>query len=179
MRHLPNILTSIRIFMAGVFAYFFIKHDYSACTISFGVSMLTDMLDGVLARTYNWVSDLGKILDPLADKITLLVISICFCSVGWIPEFMLIAVIIKEAFMLIGGVIMLRSNAVAHADVYGKAATALFSISIVMALLNEMDVLPPLTSIGSLSTLVFGLSVVFSFVALAHYARTQFAKRKA
>lgn len=179
MKHLPNILTSIRILMAGVFAYFFMKHDYIACCVSFGVSMLTDILDGALARANNWISDLGKILDPVADKVTLLVISVCFYSVGWIPEFMLIAVIVKEAMMLIGGLIMLRCNAVAHSDSFGKAATTLFSTSIVMALLKELDISPLITYVCSLSTFVFGLSVAFSFAALIHYGRTQFARRKA
>ena len=179
MRHLPNILTSIRILMAGVFAYFFMNDNYTACCASFGISMLTDVLDGALARANNWVSDLGKILDPAADKITLLVISICFYSAGWIPQYMLIAVIIKEAMMIAGGLIMLRCNAVAYSDVFGKAATTLFSISIVMALLKELDIAPVITTIGGLSTLVFGLSVIFSFVALVHYGRTQFARRKA
>lgn len=179
MKHLPNILTSIRIFMAGVFAYFFMKHDYIACSISFGISMLTDVLDGALARANNWVSDLGKILDPIADKVTLLVISACFYSAGWIPEYMLVAVIIKEALMMVGGLIMLRCNAVAYADRFGKAATTLFSTSIVMALLRELNISPLITSICSLSTIAFGLSIAFSFVALIHYGRTQFANRKA
>ena len=179
MKHLPNILTSIRILMAGVFAYFFIKQDYTSCCVSFGVSMLTDVLDGALARANNWVSDLGKILDPVADKVTLLVISACFYSVGWIPEYMLIAVILKEAAMLTGGLIMLRYHAVAYADSFGKAATSLFSTSIVMALLYELDIAPFITTVCSLSTVVFGLSIVMSFAALIHYGRTQFANRKA
>jgi len=179
MKHIPNILTSIRILMAGVFAYFFIEDNYTACSVSFGISMLTDVLDGALARANNWVSDLGKILDPVADKVTLLVISACFYRAGWIPQFMLIAVIIKEAMMLIGGLIMLRCSAVAHSDVFGKAATTLFSTSIVMALIKELTASPFLTRICDASTFVFGLSVVFSFVALVHYARTQFARRKA
>ncbi len=179
MRHIPNILTSIRIFMAGVFAFFFLQHEYVACSISFGISMLTDVLDGALARANNWVSDLGKILDPVADKVTLLVISACFYRAGWIPQFMLIAVILKETMMLVGGFIMLRCNAVAHSDVFGKAATTLFSTSIVMALIRELNFSPFLTRICDASTFVFGLSVVFSFVALIHYGRTQFARRKA
>lgn len=179
MKHLPNILTSIRIFVAGIFAWFFMEQDYTACCISFGVSMLTDVLDGALARAFGWVSNLGKILDPVADKISLLVISICFYSVGWIPGFMLAAVIIKEGLMLLGGLIMLRSHTVAYSDLYGKAATSLFSASIVMALLRELDISPVISSICSLSTLIFGLSIFCSFVALIHYVRTQFLRRSA
>ncbi|MBR5292012.1 MAG: CDP-alcohol phosphatidyltransferase family protein [Clostridia bacterium] len=179
MKHLPNILTSIRILMAGVFACFFMEDNYTACCVSFGVSMLTDILDGALARAHGWVSDLGKILDPVADKVTLLVISICFYRAGWIPQYMMIAVIIKESIMMLGGLIMLRCHAVAYADTFGKAATTLFSTSIVMALIRELNFSPFLTRICSASTLVFGLSVAFSFVALVHYGRTQFAQRKA
>ena len=179
MKHIPNILTSIRILMAGVFAYFFINDNYTACCASFGISMLTDVLDGMLARANNWVSDLGKILDPVADKVTLLVISVCFYRAGWIPQYMMIAVIIKESMMMLGGLIMLRYKAVAYADTFGKAATTLFSTSIVMALIRELNFSPFLTRICSASTFIFGLSVVFSFVALVHYGRTQFAQRKA
>lgn len=176
MKHLPNILTSTRIFIAGVFAWFFMKQDYTACCVSFGISMLTDVLDGALARAFGWVSNLGKILDPVADKITLLVISVCFYSAGWIPGYLLIAVIIKEALMMLGGFIMLRRRTVAYSDFFGKAATSLFSASIIMALLKALDIAPIFAAIGSLSTAVFGLSVVFSFVALVHYGRTQFVR---
>lgn len=179
MKHLPNILTSIRIFVAGVFAWFFMKQDYTACCVSFGVSMLTDVLDGSLARAFGWVSNLGKILDPVADKITLLVISACFYSAGWIPGYLLIAVIIKETLMMLGGFIMLRRRTVAYSDFFGKAATSLFSASIIMALLKALDISPVFHAIGSLSTAVFALSVVFSFVALVHYGRTQFVRRGA
>ena len=179
MKHIPNILTSIRILMAGVFAYFFIEDNYTACCASFGISMLTDILDGALARANSWVSDLGKILDPVADKVTLLVISVCFYRAGWIPQYMMIAVIIKECMMMLGGLIMLRCHAVAYSDVFGKAATTLFSTSIVMALIRELSFSPFLTRICSASTFVFGLSIIFSFVALVHYGRTQFAQRKA
>ena len=139
----------------------------------------SDVLDGMLARANNWVSDLGKILDPVADKVTLLVISICFYRAGWIPQYMMIAVIIKESIMMLGGLIMLRYKAVAYADTFGKAATTLFSTSIVMALIRELNFSPFLTRICSASTFIFGLSVAFSFVALVHYGRTQFAQRKA
>ena len=164
-------LTSIRIALAGVFAYFFAQDNHDACMITFAVSMLTDVLDGAIARKFNCISDLGKILDPLADKLTLLTISICFFSSGLIPKYMLIAIIVKESLMLIGGVIMLRNKAVAYSDKFGKAATTLFSTSIVMALLKEY---PAFAFLGNLYVAVFGFSIICSFVALVHYANTQF-----
>ena len=133
MKNLPNILTLVRIACAGVFAYFFVCHQYNACVITFIISMVSDVLDGAIARKYGCVSDLGKVLDPLADKITLLVVSVCFYTEGWIIWPMLAAVIIKESLMIIGGLIMLRSNVVAYSDRFGKASTVLFCASITMA----------------------------------------------
>lgn len=171
MKHIPNILTSIRIVAAGVFAYFFAQDNHNACVATFALSMLTDVLDGAIARKYNCISDLGKILDPLADKLTLLIISICFFSSGLIPKYMLIAIIVKESLMLIGAIIMLRNKAVAYSDAFGKASTTLFSTSIVLALLKSY---PAFAFLGDIYVIVFGLSILCSFVALAHYANTQF-----
>lgn len=171
MKHIPNILTSIRIAAAGVFAYFFAQDNHDACVYTFALSMLTDVLDGAIARKFNCISDLGKILDPLADKLTLLVISICFFSSGLIPKYMLIAIIVKESLMLIGAVIMLRHKAVAYSDAFGKAATTLFSTSIILALLRGYSAF---SFLGDLYVPVFGLSIICSFVALFHYANTQF-----
>ena len=158
MKNLPNILTLVRIACAGVFAYFFVCHQYNACVITFIISMVSDVLDGAIARKYGCVSDLGKVLDPLADKIT---------------------VIIKESLMIIGGLIMLRSNVVAYSDRFGKASTVLFCASITMALLEKSPLPLLLRRICGLSTALFCMSIVCSFIALGHYARTQFMHRKA
>ena len=162
MKNLPNILTLVRIACAGVFAYFFVCHQYNACVITFIISMVSDVLDGAIARKYGCVSDLGKVLDPLADKITLLVVSVCFYKEGWIIWPMLAAVIIKESLMIIGGLIMLRSNVVAYSDRFGKASTVLFCASITMALLEKSPLPLLLRRICGLSTALFCMSIVCS-----------------
>lgn len=179
MKNLPNILTLVRIVCAGVFAHFFVCHQYKACVATFIISMVSDVLDGAIARKYGCVSDLGKVLDPFADKITLLVVSICFYAEGWINGLMLAAVIIKESLMIIGGLIMLRSNVVAYSDRFGKASTVLFCASITMALLSKFPLPKLLLDVCGLSTALFCMSIVCSFIALIHYARTQFMHRKA
>ena len=92
---------------------------------------------------------------------------------------MLAAVIIKESLMIIGGLIMLRSNVVAYSDRFGKASTVLFCASITMALLEKSPLPLLLRRICGLSTVLFCMSIVCSFIALGHYARTQFMRRKA
>lgn len=174
VQHLPNILTLLRIAATCLFAVFFTRGRFNACIAAFAFSALSDVLDGFIARRFNLVSDLGKLLDPLADKISLIVISICFCRAGWIPGYMLAAIAVKEGCMLLGAILMLRSNVVAQADRFGKAASTIFNISIAAALLRQYT---PFAFLGNLHLYLFGLSILCSFTALVHYARTQFADR--
>jgi len=174
MKNVPNILTALRMSCSLFFAFFFLRAQYTGCILVFAFSMLSDVLDGAIARRFNCESNLGKILDPLADKLMLIAVSICFYIRALIPLYMFLAIIIKEGVMLLGGVIMLRSNVVAYSDVYGKAATTIFSCSIAACLLQMY---PAFAFLGSLYLFLFGISIVCSFIALVHYGRTQFAKR--
>ena len=85
-------------------------------------------------------------------------VSVCFYTEGWIIWPMLAAVIIKESLMIIGGLIMLRSNVVAYSDRFGKASTVLFCASITMALLEKSPLPLLLRRICGLSTALFCMS---------------------
>ena len=106
MRHIPNILSALRILMVGVFIYFFTKAQYFACLITYITAFLTDLLDGFLARRNHWISNVGKVLDPLADKLMLLTALVCFATRGWLPLYMILIVFVKELIMIIGGAIL-------------------------------------------------------------------------
>ena len=95
MRHIPNVLSALRILMVGVFIYFFVQEQYLACLITYITAFLTDLLDGYLARRNNWISDIGKVLDPLADKLMLLTALMCFLTKGWLPFYMIVIVFAK------------------------------------------------------------------------------------
>ena len=178
MKHIPNILSSLRIVMVGVFAWLFLSaripaHYYWALGV-FVLAFLTDVLDGFLARTFNWVTPVGKLLDPLADKlmaITALVVILIGKSgqsLFWIYLALVILVGVKEILMLVGGMIMLRQRKVAYSDWYGKTATGLFAIGIALTLLSFV-----FDSIEPWNIAVLSASIGLSYVALAHYARTQ------
>ncbi len=180
MKHIPNILSSLRIAMVGVFAWLFltakIPHptNYLWALGVFVLAFVTDVLDGFLARTFNWVTPIGKLLDPLADKlmsITALIVILIGKwngSLFWIYFALVILVGVKEILMVVGGMIMLKQRKVAYSDWYGKTATGLFAFGTVLTLLSFI-----VDAIEPWNIAVLSASIGLSYVALAHYARTQ------
>ena len=121
MKHIPNTLSAIRLIMVGIFAYFFQQENYLAAVLVYGAAFLTDILDGYLARHFHWITNLGKILDPLADKLMLLCSLFCFYWEGWLPLFIPLVAAIKELAMLLGGLMVLgKRKLVVVSDWWGK-----------------------------------------------------------
>ena len=185
MKHIPNILSSIRIVMVGVFAWLFLTakiphpQNYLWALGVFVLAFVTDVLDGFLARTFNWVTPVGKLLDPLADKlmaITALIVILIGKWEGplfWIYLTLVILVAVKEILMVIGGLIMLKQRKVAYSDWYGKTATGLFAFGTVLTLLSFV-----IESVEPWNIAVLSASIGLAYVALAHYARTQLFKQR-
>lgn len=181
MKHIPNILSTLRIVMVGVFAWLFCSAHpdhpdrYWWALGVYILAFLTDILDGFLARTFNWVTPVGKLLDPFADKLmavtALVVILIAKVRAGgyfWIYLALFSLVAVKEILMIIGGLIMLKQRKVAYADWYGKTATGLFAIGTVLTLLSFA-----VPKVEPWNIAVLSASIGLSYVAMAHYARTQ------
>ena len=127
----PNILTYMRLLLVAPFIYFFLKENYIAAAICVGVSGLTDRFDGMLARRLNQVTSLGKILDPIADKVTLF--SVALCMLIYIPSLLpLLGILMfKEITMLFCGLILLTKRITPPAAKwYGKFATVVFYFSV-------------------------------------------------
>ena len=104
MQYLPNILTSIRILLIPVFIILFLNGEYFISGIIFTLSVFTDFLDGYFARKYDLTSKLGRLLDPFADKLT--VISILFILVFTtdIPKIIPIILLSREIIILFGSI---------------------------------------------------------------------------
>ncbi len=134
---IPNILSYLRLILVVPFVYYFIRglydnpRHYITAAVCIGISGLTDCFDGLLARKLNQVTSLGKILDPLADKITLIAVAVCM--VIYIPALLplMLVLFIKDFTMLICGLVLLVKKIPLPASRwYGKLATVVFYISV-------------------------------------------------
>ena len=137
-KNIPNILSVLRLMMAFAFAAIFIwgYPDYvPAAIVLFVLSGVTDVLDGILARRFGWITNAGKILDPLADKLMQITAMLCLVLRGLLPWWILVFVMGKEALMGIGSIVFFRrSRQIGVSRGYGKAYTVLF-FAVVVALL--------------------------------------------
>lgn len=127
---IPNLMGYVRILLIPLFAWRYLTAksggEYLAAALIVGISGLTDLFDGKVARKFNQVTELGKFLDPLADKLTQGVLLLCLAS-----RFPLLWVLVgifvgKEGFMAVMGAVMLRHNGrkLDGAMWYGKICTA-------------------------------------------------------
>lgn len=126
-KNIPNILSALRLLMVPVVVYMFgIRCRVGAFAV-FAAASLTDVADGYLARKNNWITDLGKVLDPLADKLLQFATAVCLAlenKVFWIVAAL---IFLKELTMAVGSLIVLRRRRIQVVSMwYGKAATAIY-----------------------------------------------------
>lgn len=127
MKHIPNILSGIRIALIPFFVWQFMLGNTSAAAVILIISGLTDLLDGYLARRNGWVSQLGKVLDPVADKLTQIAVcvSLAIKMRRYWPIFAVL--LLKELVMLIlGGYLLTKKVKLDGAKWFGKVSTLLF-----------------------------------------------------
>lgn len=164
---IPNILSFFRILLITPFMILFLNGQYVWATVMIIISGLTDCVDGFVARHFNQVSDFGKILDPVADKLTLLAVGIGICILT--PEVITVMVIliIKDLLMLIGGIALIKNDIQPpQARWYGKVGTILFYISVcAIVVLKVFGIEVPYLSVILLSitaaTMIFALVKYF------------------
>ena len=161
--NLPNILSVIRMIMIPFAGYFFAINKIQVATIIFILACATDILDGYIARKYNLITDIGKIIDPLADKGMQITMLVSMGAAELMPWFVVIFIFLKEVMMCLGGVLLYKSKIILPANKYGKIATVVTSSCVVFILFFH-TVLP----MGILYLLQW-LPVIFAVYAFIKY----------
>lgn len=165
--NLPNKITIMRIILIPIYLLVFYSNMENRLLIAgliFLLAGISDLLDGYIARKYDLTTDLGAVLDPFADKLMSFAVLISFTTMKLIPPWVLIAIGIKEIFMIIGSAISIvhHKDTVVHANYYGKFATISFYIAILSIVFNLNELL---------STILLILTVTLNIIAFYKYLR--------
>lgn len=136
-KHVPNILTIIRFLLIPIIVLFAFEDNYIATIIILTISGLTDVLDGYIARKYNFITNFGKLMDPLADKMTQVALLGTLTIQKIIPIWIIVVVIIKEFLMVSGASFLYGKELVVSSKWYGKLTTVLFYVAIVCSLFTQ------------------------------------------
>ena len=166
--NVPNILTLLRFFMVPFAVWCASKNRMILGFIIYLAACATDVLDGYIARRYNQVSDAGKLLDPLADKVMIIAMVITFTVMRLYTLAMLIIILAKELLMIIGALFLFKRDVVVQANWAGKSAALLTHVSIGLAFLSFFY--------KSAYYYVMIVAIAATLISLAQYAYIYFFK---
>ncbi|HEX2492602.1 MAG TPA: CDP-alcohol phosphatidyltransferase family protein, partial [Steroidobacter sp.] len=111
MRHIPNALSVLRILLVAPVVWLLARADYASTLWLFGFAAATDGLDGFLAKRFGWTSELGKILDPLADKVLLVGVFVTLAVTGLTPVWLASVAVARD--------VTITAGAIAYQILYG------------------------------------------------------------
>jgi cardiolipin synthase (CMP-forming) len=175
VRHLPNLICLIRIALIWPIAAALRGANMPAALALFALAGFSDGLDGYLAKRFNWTSELGKFLDPLADKLLLITVFVELAWLEMIPWWLAAAVVARDVMIALGALVYrvwfgpLRGRP----TILSKINTALQLLYVLLIMLNAAAGLPPREMLDAgaaltlASTVLSGLYYVVSFTRRA------------
>lgn len=171
---IPNLLSLFRLVLIPVYVVIYLNatqmHEYFLAGTILAVSCLTDMIDGKIARRFNMISTVGKILDPIADKLTQFTLTLCLSIKYPILRFVLVLFVIKEGFQGIMGLINLRKGKMLPgALLAGKVCTTVLFLSLIVLVLLP-DLRPEIVNAIALMDTAF-LSYSFVTYVFAYFGK--------
>lgn len=167
MKFVPNMISVFRICLVPIFILVYFSDDSNNniyAVLIYAVAAISDVLDGFLARKFQVSSNLGKVLDPLGDKLMTVAVMACITIDGLIPLWAVLLVGVKELLMAIGGLVLHKK---AHVDIppsnlIGKASTVVFFLVCVTLMLYRS--IPDWAAI-----LLISVAIGLTFIALVSY----------
>lgn len=169
--NVPNTLTALRILLIIPFVSYYAKDQILKAAAVLILSGLTDMLDGIIARKYNQITELGQMLDPLSDKLTQGAVAVCLAVKQPILIPFLAVFVVKEVLMVAAGIFLIgkKKKRPGASKWFGKIATVLFYISFgIIVILNAFDVGEKQELIVSVALL--SITAAFMIYAFVRYA---------
>ena len=171
---IPNILSFFRLILIPVYITIYLNakdsSDYFLAAAILAVSCLTDLIDGKIARHFNMISTVGKILDPLADKLTQFAMILCLALKHPSLWYLVGLFVVKESFQLIaGGINLKRGRMLKGALLSGKICTTILFVSLII-----MVMVPGLHE--NVVTVIVIIDICFMLVSFGNYLFTYFQR---
>ncbi len=167
--YVSNLLSISRFFTAPFIFYFIYREQWIYAIISGGIAIITDLLDGFFARRLQQHTELGYILDPVADKLTLTTAVFALAILkSTFPIEAFFVIVIRDVSILIGnGILVYKAKMITRSNLWGKCTSFFLSIAIMLYLLR------PITSIlpENIEFYTLCLALVFVFISTVSYAR--------
>ena len=187
--NLPNKLTVTRLVLVPVFLIVFLVEKYTSLKVPamvlmlviYAVAELSDLLDGKIARKYNLVTDLGKVMDPFADTLTHITYFVCFLSLSIMPLWAFILIMWREFSILFVRMLLAKyAGKAMPANIFGKAKTVLYAattlLSFVYLALDTFSSID-LSVYSTVLYIFFSLSAAASVMSFIIYARAVLKSR--
>lgn len=166
--NLPNKLTVMRVILIPFFVAALLYENGSSQTmrivanVIFIVASLTDLFDGKIARKYNLVTNFGKFMDPLADKLLVCSALICLIQLGQLPAWVVIIIISRE-FIISGFRLVAADNGIVIAASYwGKFKTTFQMIAVILMIFN-------IPALATVTMIMLVIAVVLTVISLVDY----------
>jgi cardiolipin synthase len=177
LRHLPNIISAIRILLVAPIAVSLAHHQLQTTIALFGAAAVSDAADGFLAKRYGWQSDLGAVLDPAADKLLLATVFITLAYVRLVPSWLMVVAVARDAIIVAGallyrgfiGPLNIRPSVVSK---FNTLCQAVFIMAVVGR--DEFSV-PPQWLVTVLGAMVFATVAVSGIDYVLIYGRRALA----
>ena len=175
-KHVPNILTISRFILIPFILIAISRDNYIFAIILLTISGLTDVLDGFIARKFNFITNFGKLIDPLADKATQISVLVALMLKNIIPFWFIAIIFMKEFLMVAGASFLYGKELVVSSKWYGKLTTVLFYIAIVSSFIiciwNSQLIEHPeyaMPKLPNFDMYIYYLSLVFTIFSLVMY----------
>lgn len=174
LKYVPNALTILRFLLIPIIIISCVQANYILAIVFLTISGITDILDGTIARKFNLISDFGKLMDPLADKATQISLLTTLFIKGVIPIWILAIVVLKEFCMVSGASFLYGKELVVSSKWYGKLATVLFYVAMVISLFLEQlgeTSNNIIKVIGISNKIIYYLAVITTMASLIMYMK--------
>lgn len=174
----PNIITVLRFLLVPLFVWQTATLHYGWATLTLAILGSSDWIDGYAARRLDQVSSIGKWLDPVADRVALIVIAATFVATGIAPQWLIFSIVIPDVVLLINAMVLFKGSPNLPVSNLGKVRTALLLVGAPLLLLGNTN-WGSSTLIGSISTWVLAVACLLHVLASVGYFMQAQRKSKA